>query len=109
MHYLRRSSLNQQSINSSQSPPPSTAARKASLPVWPPASSIESSQQVISNWEERHTSEFSSEQMWYRRHYNFKFLLTKSVHKQENTVQLWYNEILKHSEKMVALLGTCNV
>lgn len=58
MHQVRRSSLNQQSVSNYQSPLPSaTAARKASLPVWPPASSIETSQQVISNWEERHTSE----------------------------------------------------
>jgi hypothetical protein len=62
MHHARRSSLNQQSVSNYQSPPPSaTAARKASLPVWPPASSIETSQQVISNWEERHTGEFCAE------------------------------------------------
>jgi hypothetical protein len=66
MHHLRRSSLNQQSVNSSQSPPSSTVGRKASLPVWPPASSYESSQHVISNREERNASEFSSEQMWCR-------------------------------------------
>jgi hypothetical protein len=62
MHHVRRSSLNQQSVSNCQSPPPSaTAARKASLPVWPP-SYVETSQQVISNWEERHTSEFHAEQ-----------------------------------------------
>ncbi|PSN30802.1 Drebrin-like protein [Blattella germanica] len=55
MHH-RRSSLNQQTIsNSFQSPPSSaTASRKASLPVWPPASS-EMSQQVINSWEERNS------------------------------------------------------
>ncbi|KAJ9598524.1 hypothetical protein L9F63_010795, partial [Diploptera punctata] len=55
MHH-RRSSLNQQTIpNSYQSPPPSAGtARKASLPVWPPASS-EDSQEVINKWEERNS------------------------------------------------------
>jgi len=58
MHYLRRSSLNQQSINGSQSVPPSAAtARKASLPMWPPVSSTETSQQVINKWQERNTGE----------------------------------------------------
>lgn len=58
MNYLRRSSLNQQSINGSQSVPPSAApARKASLPMWPPVSSTETSQQVINNWQERNTDE----------------------------------------------------
>jgi hypothetical protein len=56
MHHLRRSSLNQQSINGSQSVAPSTApARKASLPTWPPVSCAETSEQVINNWQERHT------------------------------------------------------
>jgi hypothetical protein len=63
MHHLRRSSLNQQSVTIPHSSPPSTAGRKASLPVWPPASSIETSHQVIRNWEKHHTSEFSSEKM----------------------------------------------
>lgn len=58
MYHLRRSSLNQQSINGSQSISPSAApARKASLPVWPPVSSNETSQQVINSWQERHTGE----------------------------------------------------
>jgi hypothetical protein len=63
MHNIRRSSLNQQSVSNCESPPPSaTAARKVSLPVWPPTTSIETSQEVISNWEERHSSEFYAEQ-----------------------------------------------
>ncbi|XP_069678258.1 drebrin-like protein B [Periplaneta americana] len=61
MHHPRRSSLITNSYQSSsmeQSPPPSTlTSRKASLPVWPPASSTETSQQVINSWEERNTSE----------------------------------------------------
>lgn len=58
MNYLRRLSLNQQSLNGSQSVRPTTApARKASLPMWPPVSSTETSQQVINNWQERNTGE----------------------------------------------------
>ncbi|KAJ4435681.1 hypothetical protein ANN_18297 [Periplaneta americana] len=64
MHHPRRSSLITNSYQSSsmeQSPPPSTlTSRKASLPVWPPASSTETSQQVINSWEERNTSKYST-------------------------------------------------